>query len=412
MRLYELKASVKTNFISYCFSTIIVTCFLIVIGVFAFLRIESIVAKANIQGIIDGKNVYTIIDTLRDPDSFSLFREDANNINKLAEFYNMLNESKKFMLISSFDQPMAIRGFKGGEQFLYSQGMGNIENNISIVKSMQVNKNLFDLYNINYEGTEVLDWDNIDYWETEIPVLMGASYTEIYNLGEKIDVNYYNRAYKLRVVGFIDENTFIYYQGDPEFYLDDFIVIPYPSEAHLVDSSDFNFEGILYFAMINSNIAAPNDLDIVNELQQISLQSGFDDFTIAGLPQLTFRYSQMLSVLTSNQTLLTANIFILFVLITLIQSSFARMIVKNRKDVYQLLWTTGMSNYKKQMIDDTLFPYVVSLLISNIILYKLIQEFSMTIFLFVLICQLLISAISISYGKYYVDVEIGNRRMK
>ena len=65
---------------------------------------------------------YKMVDNFYDPDEFYNFRTDNQNINILANFYNTLNASSNFDVLTSFNQAIAvdIDDFNGDQRFYYN----------------------------------------------------------------------------------------------------------------------------------------------------------------------------------------------------------------------------------------------------------------------------------------------------
>lgn len=369
-RTSELIYSIKSNKLFYLLSVIILSAFLVIVGIFTYLQIGIHTTTKQIQAVYQGKKLYTLIDSLQDADAFSKYRENGTNINRVGQFYNALSSSSDFRFISTFNQPIPIRNFRGGDKFLYS------ENNPG-VKCFQLNQNSFNFYNLKILNGIDFSWDKVDYKTNKIPVLLGSDYREVYNIGDSLFGNYYSKNYEFVVKGFLAPNSFVYYKGNPEFYLDQYIIIPYPPKCYSVDPSAFLFEGILYFAMINGDISSDvSENNLVNKLDRIADETGFNQFEIIGLPAFSHRYSEMVSVISNNQLLLSFSIFCILVLVIFIQHGIARILLTRRKDVYKMYWLTGNSTHNLIYIRDVSIPYVFAFILANYFIATCIKRIS------------------------------------
>ncbi|MDO4276689.1 MAG: hypothetical protein Q4D16_23755 [Eubacteriales bacterium] len=226
---------------------------------------------------------YTLVDDLFNPDDFSEFRNDPENINVLMKFYNEILGNEKFKILNAFAQPIVIDEFKGDKRFYYGseEFIKSMKKEDRMINAIQLNQNAFDNYNLNLKEGELPIWETISYEKDIIPVLLGADYNGIYEVGNTINADYYNKSFKLEVVGILKKDSNINYKGNPKLALDNYIVIPYPEKLWTVDEDDFIFESILYFAMINCDIATALDEEtFIQEMKEIEANIGFNNFFI------------------------------------------------------------------------------------------------------------------------------------
>lgn len=230
----------------------------------------------------DGLQRYTVIDNLYDSEQFYDFRQAAYNINCIKDFYNQLNQERDIKVLSIFDQPIPIRDFKGSDEFYYNS-KEFLENNPNVditIKSIQINETAFCYYDLKTENGTNVNWDSINYEDNQIPVFLGAEYKDIYNIGDVLAGNFYSRDFEFYIVDFLEKNSLIYYGNDPEFCIDNYVIIPYPSQMWEV-TFDYSFESILYFAMINCDIVTgKNEKDFIQIIKKVSDNSKFIDFSV------------------------------------------------------------------------------------------------------------------------------------
>lgn len=384
-KLYELKLLLKTNSLYYMLSMIILLLFLSIAGIVLTIHMNANVQERYISEVYDGKKFYDVKDSLYDPTQFYDYRHKEENIDKIADFYNALNNSSAFDFLSVFTQFIPIKNFKGDSSFNYnSEAFRTAHPSESTnIKSVQLNQNAFDFYKIEVNIGESISWNDINYNSGEIPVLLGSNYKGLYEIGDIINGKYYLREMEMVVKGFVKENTFISYNGTPEFYLDHYLILPYPPTCEPVDKNDYEFEGILYFAMINGRIASslPKE-DLIYEIKLIADTTHFIEFSIVGLSELNLKYSELLSVIKENQKLLLMSIIFLLILITLVQYGIARIIFLKRENVYKNYWLIGYSPYKRLYMRDISIPYLGAYILANLLLFFCLKKLSIAILLF------------------------------
>mgnify|MGYP000679025518 CR=1 FL=1 len=123
-----------------------------------------------------------MVDNFYDPDEFYNFRTDNQNINILANFYNTLNASSNFDVLTSFNQAIAVDDFNGDQRFYYNSDefIDNSQSPTINIKALQLNQKAYDFYNIEVEGNSEIAWNSISYKDNSIPVLLGSEYKSFY----------------------------------------------------------------------------------------------------------------------------------------------------------------------------------------------------------------------------------------
>ena len=272
---------------------------------------------AAIQSFGDSAEVdmYGLIDGLTDPTMFSQYRESTENIQKVTTFYDALtqNAPEGVQLLSAFDQPMPVEDFAGGETFEDDYGVPGAaqgpyvdpftNKQVVDVKSMQLSRETFEFYNLAGQGGTDLDWDAVDYESKTIPVLLGAEYEGVYAVGDQLAVDYYFKPTRMQVAGFLPPNASMFYQGDINHFLDDYLIVPYPTSITASPDSDRDFSGILAFAMLNANIAVDQGLSddtVFKALEDAAAISGFEHYVLLNVPSYLTQFSSVRALVHDN----------------------------------------------------------------------------------------------------------------
>ena len=91
------------------------------------------------------------------------------------------------------------------------------------IKSLQMNEKAFSFYNLKVsKGTEI-PWDNITYTSSQkmmIPVILGSNYLDSYAIGDQLKGTLYFETFDFKVVGFLAENSSVYYKNDINKFID------------------------------------------------------------------------------------------------------------------------------------------------------------------------------------------------
>jgi len=407
-KVKELFFSLRHNWILYLSSITILSLITIVISSTLVIIFQTFYKEEAIRNIYQGNNIFQISDTLIDAKDFNEFRSNTENINKIAHFYNALIESDDIDFVSTFTQPLYIENFRGGKNFL---DMEYVYNNMSNIKSVQMNSSAYQFYKIRLkEGTEP-DWRNIQADDDIIPIILGSDYRDIYAIDDELTGLYYPKAITFRVVGFMEENQTIYYQGNPEFYLDSYMLVPYPykcSEIVSTNKEERSFKGILYFAMINSNIATSFDeIGLKAIIDEISYQTGFYDHLLIGHSLFSVRYSQMASVIAANKNLLIAFLTFAIIFSIIVQFCISLTIRHRRNNYYKLCEEIGILSLQNDIKLVFLFPYIIAFVISFLFFKLYAVEFVILSILssgFTLLFINLICSFCIRLNKRYIKV--------
>lgn len=305
-------------------------------------------------GESNDRNLFSITDSVIDSDEFERTRQDPAAIGRVASFYNAMNADDSYELLSAFDQPIPLANFPGGDQFdawrQISPDSGgeyldpNTGDPTVDVLAMQLNKKAFAFYGLSVEEGDGLPWETVDYSTGEAPVLLGSNYRGIYAIGDRLQGNFYSAPITMTVVGFLEPNSSMFYKRESGFYLDDYIVMAYPPRLEQPTSENITFAGILAFAMINADIAAPRSMssdDVIGAVHAAAQRAGFEDYAFIDVPQYLTQYSLTRNLLLENKRLVTSLLGAITVSAALVMRAAARAIARRRATALRVRWILG-----------------------------------------------------------------------
>lgn len=140
---------------------------------------------------------------------------------------------------------------------------------------------------------------------------MGSEYKSFYKIGDIITGNYYSKNTNFEVIGFIETDCSINYKNTSNITLNTYMLIPYPSTLWEVDKTNFQFESLLYFAMINCDLLPfVEESQILKNIKSISDETGFSDFSLVGVDNFQIQHIELLLFLYNFLLFL----FVLFIL--------------------------------------------------------------------------------------------------
>lgn len=148
---------------------------------------------------------------------------------------------------------------------------------------------------------------------------MGSEYKSFYKIGDIITGNYYSKNTNFEVIGFIETDCSINYKNTSNITLDTYMLIPYPSALWEVDKTNFQFESLLYFAMINCDLLPfVEESQILKNIKSISDETGFSDFSLVGIDNFQIQHIELLLFIQKHHILFIIGFLIIFILLNIL----------------------------------------------------------------------------------------------
>lgn len=321
--------SLNKNKVTAIFIFLQVLLFLTLITFFLIFK-NTIAFKENrFSEIYDNKQILHIVDNLTDDDEFNKYRKSDDGLDKLKKFHKgLIEKSNSFDYIATFAQPIEIPNFKKGDEFKqgyeFGEALPDFEHEgtlFSTVKAFEMNKQAMDYFQLSVQEGKIPNKTHFANEDTNLPILLGASYKGKYNVGDTFKASYLFKEFDMEVVGFLEQSSYVYYQGDPEFYLDDFILIPYLTFDEPFDLNEKEFQMKHYFAMINGYIFVDNKEMLIkksiDEVLMAGNASGFTSIKVLGANDIYQDYTQTVSMIQKNKDVLNSFFIIMFILNTI-----------------------------------------------------------------------------------------------
>ena len=303
-------------------------------------------------------DMYSLTDRLSEPALFEEYRRTLANIEKVIHFYDYLeqNAPEGVRLLSAFDQAMPVVDFAGSESFEHGNGTGAttqgsyehpiLGERVVNVKSMQLSHSTFDFYNLAVQDGAGLEWDEVHYERAAIPVLLGSNYTGVYDIGDELTVDYYSKPTQMRVSGFLAPSASMFYQGNINFFLDDYLVVPYPKSISGIATPNQEFYGILAFAMLNANIAvdqAQSDGAVFRALEAAATSSGFDHYALLSVPTYLTQFASVRALVQENFVLVATVEVLLAAAAVVVSAVLTSSAIRRRERRLRIAWQLGQS---------------------------------------------------------------------
>ena len=97
------------------------------------------------------------------------------------------------------------------------------------------------------------------------------------------------------------------------------MLIPYPSTLWEVGKTNFQFESLLYFAMINCDLLPfVEESQILKNIKSISDETGFSDFSLVGIDNFQIQHIELLLFIQKHHILFIIGFLIIFILLNIL----------------------------------------------------------------------------------------------
>lgn len=274
--------------------------FFLMLGILVFLLsvILIIISYVHLQekessvSSFKGLHVYRISDSLYEDSEFKAYLDEPEALDRLKHYYTYLEENLNETFIHVSQQPLFIPTdqIEIDESFLEGYEEGNprpIYNDEYTVKTVTLNEQALNLFPIQVMEGETLTSEDFDHSNApgQIPVLLGAAYSEYFEVGDHIKADYLFQEFELEVKGFLKENQFVSSPSEPEVFLDRNIVIPAQQFAEPNSEEEEGFQERHYFNLIWGAIYSESERDAVEAaLEEAKAASRFPHAIMMGSP--------------------------------------------------------------------------------------------------------------------------------
>lgn len=350
------------------------TAFFILIGTFFAFTKDAHYGKSSIENAYKDKVIYKLIDGYHAPDAFEAFRSEPNALSILKNYYDALNNADSFQYLTMYSQSITIDDMN--DVFLLESAIDN-NTHSKTIDAFQMNEQAFEYFDLNVIKGRLFQPDDFDDTGNMLPVLMGSSYMDIFEVGDQLPAAYHQKKVTLEIIGFLHENTMIYFNGDSEFYLDQYIILPYINYNAPTTEFDDWFQKIVYFAMINGYIAiSPGDSStrsMMMELETISEKTGFYNYSFIGSNPNIQQYRGLINILNKNYDLVLS-LLILSFLINMVMLGFQIYMMQERKlHIMAIHYLNGatLQSLIKQLVMEILLAVCLAALSGWIVLVRL-----------------------------------------
>ncbi len=246
---------------------LLVTCCVYLIGILISQGKDTKESIDDYQDTYGKKTYYYTNENIQDKIYYEyLAEENQTDIKHIENFLKKLQNEQEFSYVIISDQFLELEQ-NASEIFLYGYESGDSESSIYqwegktyyYTKCLQVSEAFFQEYNVKIsEGKGFNHEDYILKKGQVIPILLGNSYKDFYQVGDTFSGEYLFKSFTWQVVGFVDEKTFFYNRATNSFEsCERYIIMP----AFVVEGTD-EFSKMLCISQLRgeiiSDIGYPN----------------------------------------------------------------------------------------------------------------------------------------------------------
>ncbi|MFD1988880.1 hypothetical protein ACFSGI_02685 [Paenibacillus nicotianae] len=406
MIIQELKYYVIKYKILLFFLIIHLIAFFLLIGTFIGFIQQIEYESEKLQNNFENKAIYHLLDGYYESNDYENFIRKPDHLKILKNYYHELINTNDFEYLAIFDQSIVLKGKQSLKQFTegYENGseireMTRDNNFYTEVKSIQINSKAIDYFKLKATKGTLWTKKDFDMPNKVMPIIMGSSYSKIFDVGQTIEIEYYNENIQAKVIGFLEKNSRIYYQTSPEFYLDNYILVPYRNYKEPTSEKEEDFQRKNYFAMNNGYIITENNIKnkqlMLKRVEAIAQKTNFEKYSFIGINPHFIQYRGLLTVMIENKNLAYIIFCCSFIINILILILIFFLQQKKRYSDFYIHYINGSSEKyltKMQILEITiiiLFSYITSWFILNKLLK--ISDVISDIYVFVLfICMIIL----------------------
>ena len=374
--------------------------FFILIGTFFAFTSEAHYGKSNIERAYKDKAIYQLIDGYYDPNEFTAFRDEPNALNILKSYYNALINAADFQYLAMFNQSITINDINGvfPKELIIANNDSRQSKNI---EAFQLNEQACKYFELNVIKGRTFQQSDFDDNGNVMPVLMGSSYMNIFEVGDRLPATYYQKEVELEIIGFLRENTLVYFNGNSEFYLDQYVILPYINYDAPETESDEWFQEVVYFAMINGYISISSGdtftQNMMIELEAIAEKTGFYNYVFIGSNPNMRQYRGMINILNKNYDLILSLLMLSFLINMVTLGVQVYMMQQRRLHIMAIHFLNGatLQSLMKQIVMEMLLVIGLAAFLGWNVLVRLKISNIVIMLIFLMIAIILMIGISL-----------------
>lgn len=399
---------------------------LVLVGVFIFLYCFTIyMATTKYSERISNnyiENKYIKITDYYDQEGYPTFTEFANGNQSLVNMKSMYNDlvnNEVFEYLEIGLQPIELIGqFSDNIDFVLDENYDLINQELSIedenlfitpLKAFQIGKKANEFLKLSdyiYSGN-FFEENSYNYSKTNvIPIILGNSYLNSYNLGEQISGLFLGKKFTFQVIGFLHDNVTVPVNYNI-YNLDNYIILPFFNYSETPENiTEDIFQKKLYSIKTEAYIRYNNNdhyTKSIDELHRLAIKHNLS-YTYIPNDIQDFTENNAEQVIMYSRGILLTSIFILFIIAIILTTTIIKYIDNNAK-YYAIHLISGakLLDIKRKIYYSLGVEFIIAILLSVYSLYNLLKK---TVYLIYFIQYSWISCIIIFFILVFIIVLI------
>lgn len=202
-----------------------------------------------------------------------------------------------------------------------------------------------------------------------IPCILGSNYSTIYDLGDRLQVNYLFKTIDLQIIGFFDITASIPMNGSI-LYLDKYIIMPSLSCEYNPNSPEEEFFQIILYDQKNSGYIVDEGRDyftLVNNIaKSVNLQ-----YTVRNDKKDVNMVNQGVTALLTKKVIEAISILLLMIVIIIFIFVLMQKFHRDAQKIsVNLICGASLNRIKARLFLHVIFCYLASLFISMLLIGK------------------------------------------
>lgn len=303
-------------------------------------NIKTMDTVSRTKNMFKGKEVYQLSENT-DKNYLENSINKADGMDRMYELYTFLRESSDFSICAKRNTSIYIKDFVDNDRFYKHNSddkkyldnpYTNIEGRFSNVYGVYVDEGYMKEFPL--EVSKGRTFEKQDYSAEVMPVILGAGYEGIYNIGDTFEYfDYINlKVSKIEVVGILKSNTYIFETGTT-ILVDDYVICPYQN----ITTSNAN--KLMYSTWIENCLIVTNDKEkSLEEIGEKSTDLELYNFKLSSCKGITTKIVESMNEEAGKSISLSVSIF-LFVSIGIIAVQLNS--IKNRQKEFGIHLLSG-----------------------------------------------------------------------
>lgn len=360
---------------------------------FVILHTTYMSSPAEAGKTLQGQNLYNVNNL-----------EESPSLENLYNFNSTLQNTEQLTVYTATPVKIMIDNFSGDTGFAKTTAKG--EGNYSPVYGIQINQAAQKINDIKVDLGRFFknkEFENYD-GNGDLPIILGSSYFNLYDVGEKLKINVAGQKITAKVIGFLESDQQLVTVAIPQLSATHQVVIPAQSYDKIPSESNEFAKNSLQASANSMLVTTASKIEIRDIMLNVSKESGFWNFSIGNAGGLSVNvYNTMIK---ANTGLVIVLFIIALVGISLLFLNQQPKRNKRNQSLFRILMNSGM--HPKQIEKYILIEFLCILAVGIIlpaIPFFIISQMTLTGLAIYIILSVVVSVLFMSVIRRKIVIE-------